>query len=62
MARYGNLAARLCAEAGHGQLVVSRRLLSAVEDLFESESIGELQLKGFHRTISTFNVLGWRSS
>jgi DNA-binding response OmpR family regulator len=57
-----NLAARLCAEASHGQIVVSRRLLSAVEDLFESESIGELQLKGFHRPISTFNVLDWRSS
>ncbi len=53
-----NLAAHLCAEASHGQIVVSRRLLSAVEDLFESEPLGELQLKGFHKTITAFNVLG----
>jgi DNA-binding response OmpR family regulator len=57
-----NLAARLCSEASHGQVVVSRRLLTTVEDVFESEFIGELKLKGLHRTITAFNVLGRKSS
>ena len=56
-----NLAARLCGEASHGQILVSRRLLTAVEELVESEPVGELQLKGFHRTITGFNILGRRS-
>jgi adenylate cyclase len=56
-----NLAARLCGEANHGQIVVSRRLLSTVENLFEHASIGELELKGFHRPITAFNVLGKKS-
>jgi len=57
-----NLAARLCAEAQHGQIVVSRRLLSAVEHLFENTPIGELELKGFHRPITAFNVIGRKPS
>ncbi len=57
-----NLAARLCSEASHGQIVVSRRLLAAVEDGFESEFIGELKLKGLHRAITAFNVLGRKLS
>ncbi len=57
-----NLAARLCSEASHGQIVVSRRLLTTVEDVFESEFIGELKLKGLHRAITAFNVLGQKSS
>ena len=57
-----NLAARLCAEASHGQIFVSRRLLTAVEEHVESKPVGELQLKGFHRTVTAFNILGRRSS
>ena len=57
-----NLAARLCAEAAHGQIVVSKRLLATVEDRFESEPLGELQLRGFRRPITAFNVLGHQSS
>jgi class 3 adenylate cyclase len=51
-----NLAARLCGEAEHGQVIVSRRLLTAVDDHFESEPLGELNLKGFARSITAFNV------
>lgn len=57
-----NLAARLCGEARHGQIVVSRRLLSVVEDTFETSPIGELDLKGFHRPITAFNVTGRKSN
>jgi len=52
-----NLAARLCGEAKPGQILISQRLLGTVEDLVEVELIGELALKGFHRPVTTFNVL-----
>ena len=52
-----NLAARLCGEAQPGQILVPRRLLGTVEHLVEAEAIGELSLKGFHRPITTYNIL-----
>ncbi|HUF91523.1 MAG TPA: response regulator [Candidatus Limnocylindria bacterium] len=52
-----NLAARLCGEAKAGEILVSRRLWGAVEDLVEVEPAGELTLKGFSRPVSAFNVL-----
>jgi len=52
-----NLAARLCAEARHGQILVSQRFLSSFEDLVEAESIGTLTLKGLHRPVSAYNIL-----
>ncbi|MFQ5946947.1 MAG: adenylate/guanylate cyclase domain-containing protein, partial [Anaerolineae bacterium] len=52
-----NLAARLCGEAKPGQVLISQRLLGMVEDLIEVESVGELTLKGFHRPVTTHNVL-----
>ena len=55
-----NLASRLCAKAEAGQIVISQRAFSAVEDLVEVSSVGELTLKGFNRPIPAFNVLSWR--
>jgi adenylate cyclase len=55
-----NLAARLCGEAKPGQILVPRRLLGTVEDLVEAEAVGELSLKGFHRSITAYNVLRLR--
>jgi class 3 adenylate cyclase/CheY-like chemotaxis protein len=52
-----NLAARLCGEAKAGQILVSRRLLGAVEALAEAEPVGDLQLKGFARPVPAFNVV-----
>ncbi len=52
-----NLAARLCGEAKPGQILISQRLLGTVEDLIEVEPVAELTLKGFHRPITTHNVL-----
>jgi adenylate cyclase len=52
-----NLAARLCGEAKPGQILISQRLLGTVEDLAEMESVGELNLKGFSRPVTTHNVL-----
>ncbi len=53
-----NLAARLCSEAAHGQALISRRVLSSIEGLAEVEPVGELQLKGFLKPVTAFNVLG----
>jgi class 3 adenylate cyclase len=52
-----NLAARLCAEAGPGQILVPRRVLAAVEDLVESEPVGALALRGFLKPVAAFNVV-----
>jgi adenylate cyclase len=52
-----NLAARICGEAKPGEILVSQRLLSGVEDLVEAESAGELTLKGFHRPVAAYNIL-----
>jgi class 3 adenylate cyclase len=51
-----NLAARLCGEAQSGQILVPQRLLGAIEELVEVESVGELSLKGFHRAVTAYNV------
>ena len=53
-----NLAARLCSDAKPGQILISQRVCSSVEDFTELESVGELQLKGFLKPVSAFNVLG----
>jgi adenylate cyclase len=52
-----NLAARLCDEARPGQIVVSRRVLAAVEELVEVEQVGALTLKGFGKPVEAFAVL-----
>ncbi len=52
-----NLSARLCGEAKGGQILVSQRVLATVEGLVEAEPVGELSLKGFHRSITAYNVL-----
>jgi len=51
-----NLAARLCAEAGAGQVLVSQRVFSAVDDVAVGESVGPLDLRGFSRSIRAFGV------
>src|SRR5437870_4096003 len=57
-----NLAARLCGEARGGQILVSRRLYTSVEDLVEVEPLGELTLRGFARPVTAFNVLRVRAT
>jgi class 3 adenylate cyclase len=53
-----NLAARLCDAAKGGQILISQRVFTAVEDLVEVEPVGELDLKGLRRTVPAFNVVG----
>jgi adenylate cyclase len=52
-----NLAARLCAEARPGQILISRRVFAAVEDLIEATPVGEMSLKGFSRPIPTYEIV-----
>ncbi|HEX6175002.1 MAG TPA: adenylate/guanylate cyclase domain-containing protein, partial [Candidatus Binatia bacterium] len=53
-----NLAARLCGEAKPGQILIPQRLLGTVEELVDAEPVGELHLKGFHRPVTAYNILG----
>ncbi|HWM41038.1 MAG TPA: PAS-domain containing protein [Burkholderiales bacterium] len=55
-----NLAARLCGEAKHDQILISPRIHSKVEEQVDAEPVGELTLKGFQRPVFAHNVLGLR--
>ena len=55
-----NLAARLCGEALAGQILIEPKAFSAIEDTAETEEVGELTLKGFHRPVFAYNVKGLR--
>jgi adenylate cyclase len=57
-----NLAARLCAEAADGQILVSQRVLAGSEDIAVTDSLGELMLRGFARGVRAFNVTGLRAA
>jgi len=52
-----NLAARLCGEARPGQILLSARVASEVEDLVETQEVGALTLKGFARPVQAFDLL-----
>ena len=56
-----NLAARLCGEAEHGQILISPRIFSKVDAQVEVDSVGELTLKGFHRPVLAHNVVRLRA-
>ncbi len=56
-----NQAARLCAAAEDGQILVADRLLAKVEEFVEAVSVGELVLKGFNRPVPSHNILGCSS-
>jgi adenylate cyclase len=53
-----NLAARLCAEAAPGQILVSQRVHASVEAIVSADSVGELTLRGFARPVRAFSVRG----
>jgi adenylate cyclase len=53
-----NLAARLCDEARDGQILVTRRIAAAIDNLAEFESLGDLALKGLSRPVAVSNVCG----
>ena len=52
-----NIASRLCDEARPGQILISPRVLVAVEDTMKVEPVGELTLKGIRRPMTAYNVV-----
>lgn len=52
-----NVASRLCDEAKPGQILISPRVLIAVEDAVVVELVGDFSLKGIRRPLSAYNVL-----
>lgn len=53
-----NLAARLCAEAQSGQILVSSRVLGDIGELVDAEPVGDLALRGFARALPAFAITG----
>jgi class 3 adenylate cyclase len=53
-----NVASRLCDEAQPGQILISPRVLLAVENAVTVEKAGEFELKGIRRPLEVHNVVG----
>jgi adenylate cyclase len=52
-----NVASRLCDEAKPGQILISPRVLTKVENAVTVEPVGEFTLKGIRRPMMAYNVL-----
>jgi len=52
-----NVASRLCDEAKPGQILISPRVLMAVENAVTVEQVGEFTLKGIRRPLAAYNVI-----
>lgn len=52
-----NVASRLCDEAKPGQILISPRVLTKVENAVTVEPVGEFALKGIRRPMMAYNVL-----
>jgi adenylate cyclase len=53
-----NVASRLCDEAKPGQIPISPRVLTKVENAVKIEPMGEFELKGIRRPLAAYNVVG----
>jgi class 3 adenylate cyclase len=51
-----NLAARLCSDAGPWEVRVTDRILAAIENVAVAEVVGDVQPKGFSRTVRVHNI------
>jgi adenylate cyclase len=56
-----NLAARLCAEAVAGQILVTARVLAAAGGAVASRSVGPLELRGLSRPVDAHEIVGVQS-
>ena len=56
-----NLASRLCDEAEAGQILVTQRVYTEVEEMAEAKPIGDLTFKGFLKPVPAFNVTGLKA-
>jgi class 3 adenylate cyclase len=53
-----NLAARLCSDAGPWQVLVTDRVLAATEHVAVAEMVGDIQPKGFSKTVRVHKISG----
>ncbi|MEL6577752.1 MAG: adenylate/guanylate cyclase domain-containing protein, partial [Pseudomonadota bacterium] len=51
-----NLAARLCDRAKDGEILLSPRASTAIEDDFQTEAIGEIDFKGLREPVEVFRL------
>ncbi|MDH3603493.1 MAG: response regulator [Candidatus Tectomicrobia bacterium] len=56
-----NLASRLCDEAQGGQILISQRVLAAVEAWVQAEPAGEFVLKGLSEPVPAFHVVALKT-
>jgi class 3 adenylate cyclase len=52
-----NVAARLESMAKPGEILISQRTFSKVQDLVEAEFVGEIKVKGIQQPVRTYRVL-----
>jgi class 3 adenylate cyclase len=52
-----NVASRLCDEAKPGEILISPRVLVAVENIVKVAPVGEFELKGIRRPLAAYNVV-----
>ena len=57
-----NVASRLCDEAKPGQILISPRVLMAVEKDITVEPVGDFALKGIRRPMTAYNVLAAKAA
>ena len=57
-----NVASRLCDEAKPGQILISPRVLMAVEKKITVEPVGDFVLKGIRRPLTGYNVLAAKAA
>ena len=56
-----NLAARLCADAGDGQILTSGRLAASMADVVHVDDLGDRPLRGMSRPVAVVNLRALRS-
>jgi adenylate cyclase len=56
-----NIASRLCDEAEPGSILISQRVMVEVEHLIAAETVGKLTLKGLHRPVDVYGVVGLKT-
>ena len=56
-----NLASRLCSEAKGGQVLISQRVYTMLDDAADATHLGDIEFKGIARPVPTWRVDGLRS-
>ncbi|MGE5059281.1 MAG: hypothetical protein ACM3N3_08560, partial [Betaproteobacteria bacterium] len=49
---------RLCGAAKGGQILTDQKTIASIENIAETEPLGELHLKGLVRPVRAFNIIG----